>query len=127
MRSTKLAAVLFVEIAEFPVMLSKGEEEALAELLAWRDIARAELPEHGGELMDATGAELLLLFGSAVSAVQYALTLAIAVRSRVATLAPSRRYDIRSGIHLGEIWSEDGHVFGNGVNVAARVMQGRST
>jgi class 3 adenylate cyclase len=115
MRTTSLAAILFVELAGFGELLARDEPRAIDLLTKFRDGARPLIAEHGGELVDATGDELLVVFGSAVAAVQCALHLRLAGRLLLEGIQP------RAGIHLGEIWRDETRVYGNGVNVAARV------
>jgi class 3 adenylate cyclase len=123
MRTSRLAALCFVEIADFPALMAKDERAALELLAEYRRAAEALLGDYQGELADATGSELLLVFESAVSAVQYALNLFLASKPLAARRPDGETWRLRAGIHLGEIWREDARVFGNGVNVAARVMQ----
>ncbi len=120
--ATGLAAVLFMDLPDFDRLLASSEKDALAVLSRYRGAVDPVVLEHGGEPVDVTGSELLIVFGSAVTAVQCALHLALSARGALAgnpggALAP------RMGLHLGEIWRDERRVYGNGVNVAARVMQ----
>lgn len=117
---------MFVELADFSDILAASERDALSLLEAYRRLADPIVAEHSGETVDATNSELLVVFSSAVAAVQCALHLSLSL----APLAPlsARGGDgvkaaARVGLHLGEIWKDAGRVYGNGVNVAARVMQ----
>ncbi len=121
MRTTSLAAILFVDIQGFGERLAQDERLALGLLSAWRGLADPLVAEHGGEIVDATNDELLVLFGSAVAALQCALHLRLALRARNAGAAPGEAFAARCGLHLGEIWRDESRVYGNGVNVAARV------
>ena len=121
MRTTSLAAILFVDIQGFGERLARDERQALGLLSAWRGLADPLVAEHGGEIVDATNDELLVLFGSAVAALQCALHLRLALRARNAGAAPGEAFAARCGLHLGEIWRDESRVYGNGVNVAARV------
>lgn len=137
---TTLAAVLFVELADFNDLVSADERAAVEALAGYRRAADPVILSHSGDIVDATGSELLVVFTSAVAAVQCAMHLGLELGSlRVAGPEPraaaeaepgSRRgtelrsrVRARAGLHLGEIWRESGRVYGNGVNVAARVMQ----
>ena len=129
MRTTRLAAILFAELDGFAASLAEDEQAALAILSQYRAIADPVVEEHEGEIVDATGEELLVVFESAVSAVQCALHLSLAARAKAEGMPPSAgprpsaRFSVRIGIHLGEIWRDETRVYGNGVNVAARVKQ----
>lgn len=119
--ASRLAAILFMDLAGFPELLAGDERGALIELSRYRQTAGDVIAEHQGELVDATAAELLVAFGSAVAAAQCALHLSLALRAAPGEASPPLKP--RMGLHLGEIWQESGRVFGNGVNIAARVMQ----
>ncbi len=121
MPTTSLAAILFVELDGFGELLGRDEAGALKILGAWRDLAEPLILEHGGELVDATGDELLLVFSSAVGAVQCALHLRLAAASPALVHPQAGAYRPRTGIHIGEIWRDEARVYGNGVNVAARI------
>jgi class 3 adenylate cyclase len=123
MRTTRLAAILFAELDGFAAFLAADEKAALAVLARYRAIAESVVEEHEGEIVDATGEELLVVFESAVSAVQCALHLGLAVRAKAEGMPPAARFTVRCGVHLGEIWRDESRVYGNGVNVAARVKQ----
>lgn len=126
---TTLAAVLFVELADFADILSDDEQAALELLASYRKVVAPIVDEHGGETVDVTGTELLVVFSSAVAAVQCGLHLCKALlpfsasAGAVGHAGVAGRAGARVGVHLGEIWRDSGKVYGNGVNVAARVMQ----
>ncbi|TFG82392.1 MAG: adenylate/guanylate cyclase domain-containing protein [Spirochaetales bacterium] len=116
--TTSLAALLFVELVGFNDLLETDEKGALGILGRYRELVEPIIGEHDGEIIDITGSEMLAVFGSAVASVQCSLHLALGVRGALAgELTP------RLGLHLGEVWREGGKLYGNGVNVAARVMQ----
>lgn len=119
MKTTSLAAILFVELSGFQDFLAANEAAAVSLLKAWRALADPVLEAQGGELVDATNDEFLVIFTSAVSA----LRCAIELRSAASGLSPglSGPLETRAGIHLGEIWRDENRVYGNGINVAARV------
>ena len=81
------------------------------------------IAEHHGDIVGSTGSELLVVFTSAVAAVQCALHLSLMLLPFGAALGYPGKAEARIGVHLGEIWRDEGRVYGNGVNVAARVMQ----
>jgi class 3 adenylate cyclase len=117
-----LAALMFVELADFNEAFERDERAALVLLSRYRDFSDPVIALHGGDIADITGSELLVSFGSAVAATQCALHFALGARG---LLASEGAADIKAriGLHMGEIWRQDGKVFGNGVNIAARVMQ----
>lgn len=118
--SPGLAALLFTEACGFVELFDADERRALDLLGAYRSCAEPIIAEHGGELVDATGSELLAAFSSAVAAAQCAMHLGLALRLE---LRRAPELGIRAGLHVGEIWRDEKRAYGNGVNVAARVMQ----
>jgi len=119
MQATSLAAILFVELSGFHDLLERNEGAAIRLLGPWRAAADPVIAGHGGELVDATGDELLVIFQSAVAALQCAIDIREAARSLPE--GPDGRLEPRAGVHLGEIWRDESRVYGNGINVAARV------
>lgn len=117
MPDTRLAAIAFVDLDGFADLVASDERNALALLRRFRALADPLVVEHGGELVDATNDELMVLFDSALSALQFAMHLRLGARVGPEPLR------VRAGLHLGEIWRDGGRVYGNGVNVAARVKQ----
>ncbi|MBL8968397.1 MAG: adenylate/guanylate cyclase domain-containing protein [Spirochaetaceae bacterium] len=127
MKTTSLAAILFAELYGFGERLHGDERAALDLLAEWRALADPVVAEHSGELVDATGDELLVVFSSAVAALQCALHLELALNARNHAFegsggsGPAGLLLHRIGLHIGEIWRDEARVYGNGVNVAARV------
>ncbi len=120
---TSLAAVLFVELDGFTELFASDEAAAVGLLKDYREITNPIVAEHAGDIVDATGSELLVVFTSAVSAVQCGLLLVLALRNLCQRSGRLPSIKAKLGIHLGEIWHDGERVYGNGVNVAARVMQ----
>ena len=77
--------------------------------------------EHHGRIVDAPGDNVLAEFPSAVEAVQCAVEVQRELADRNATLEPSRRMEFRIGIHVGDVILDDGKIYGDGVNIAARL------
>lgn len=119
MQPTSLAAILFVELSGFHDLLERNESAAIRLLGPWRAAADPVIERHGGELVDATGDELLAIFPSAVAALRCAIDIREAAHGMPA--GPEGRLEPRAGIHLGEIWRDESRVYGNGINVTARV------
>jgi len=84
------------------------------------EIAR-RVGENHGRVVDAPGDNLLAEFPTASGAVQCALEVQRSIGRRNADLPPARRMDFRIGIHLGEVRAQDGRLYGDGVNIAARL------
>src|SRR6059036_2772746 len=102
-----------------------GEDEVatVRTLTAYREVMATFIPERRGRVVDATGDSLLAEFASVVDAVECAVALQRELRSRNAPLPASRRLEFRIGINLGDVIVDGERIYGDGVNVAARLQQ----
>jgi TolB-like protein/class 3 adenylate cyclase/tetratricopeptide (TPR) repeat protein len=118
----RLAAILAADVVGYSRMMEQDEAGTLALLKSrLRDVLEPLVTEHQGRVFKSTGDGVLVEFGSAVNAVQYAVDL----QERMAT-ANSEQPDespivLRIGVNLGDVMVEDGDLFGEGVNIAARL------
>jgi adenylate cyclase len=123
MTTRRLAAILAADVVGFSAMMEKDEEEALQRVKALqREVIEPRVKARGGRLVKTTGDGFLCEFGSPVEAVRCALE----VREAAAHLngAADQPLLLRMGINLGDIIIEpDGDIYGDGVNVAARLEQ----
>jgi adenylate cyclase len=119
----RLAAILAADLAGYARLVGADEEGTLAALRAIRrELADPKIAEHKGRIVKTTGDGLLVEFASVVDAVRCAAEVQAAMAKRNATVPPDRRIEFRIGIHQGDIVVEsDGDIFGDGVNVAARL------
>ena len=119
----RLAAILAADVAGYSRLIGADERSTLARLKA----ARAELIDpaiavHGGRIVKTTGDGLLAEFGSTVDALHCAHEIQSGLKQENAELAPDGRIEFRIGIHQGDIVvDDDGDVFGDAVNIAARL------
>src|SRR4051812_12483625 len=86
-----------------------------------RELIDPKIAEHNGRIVKTTGDGLLLEFPSVVDAVGCAVEIQRGMAERNAGIAPDKRLEFRVGINLGDIIIDDGDIFGDGVNVAARL------
>ncbi|TVR62767.1 MAG: adenylate/guanylate cyclase domain-containing protein [Spirochaetaceae bacterium] len=121
-RSTELAAIMFTDIAEYSRMMEEDEERTIGVLKRHNEIVLPLIEAADGEVIDAIGDGLFVLFQSVRSAVTCATSLQDAVTLAGRDVPSEERFRLRIGIHLGEIWRDSGRVYGNGVNIAARVQ-----
>jgi adenylate cyclase len=120
----KLAAILSADAAGYSRLMADDEAETLRALNEFRDLFRKRIEAHGGRLIDTAGDSILAEFPSAVEAVDCAVEIQHELGKRNAQLAEHRRLQFRIGINLGDvIEQEDGTIYGDGVNVAARLQQ----
>jgi TolB-like protein/thioredoxin-like negative regulator of GroEL len=118
----KLAAILAVDVAGYSRLMGEDEEGTLAALRAIRrELGDPKIKEHRGRIVKTTGDGLLVEFASVVDAVRCAVETQREMAMRNAGIPPERRIEFRMGINLGDIIVEDGDIFGDGVNVAARL------
>jgi len=118
----RLAAILAVDVAGYSRLMGADEEGTLAALRAIRrELSDPKVKEHRGRIVKTTGDGLLVEFASVVDAVRCAVEVQREMAARNVGVPPQRRIELRMGINLGDIIVEDGDIFGDGVNVAARL------
>src|SRR5262249_8945171 len=118
----RLAAVLAVDVAGYSRLMGEDEEGTLAALRAVRrELGDPKIAEHRGRIVKTTGDGLLVEFASVVDAVRCAVEVQQEMIARNAAAPAERRIEFRMGINVGDIIIEDGDIFGDGVNIAARL------
>ena len=118
----RLAAILAADVAGYSRLIGADEEGTLSRLKALRaEVIDPKIAEHHGRIVKTTGDGLLVEFASVVDALRGAAEIQAALAESNAPLPADRRIDLRIGIHQGDIVVEDGDIFGDGVNVAARL------
>jgi class 3 adenylate cyclase len=118
----KLTTILSADAAGYSRLMSVDEETTLATLKACHAVMHRLIAGHGGRVVSTTGDGLLAEFPSVVKAVECAIAVQREVAERNATLPENRRLWFRIGINLGDVIVEGGDLFGDGVNVAARLQ-----
>jgi len=118
----RLAAIVAADVAGYSRLIEADEEGALGRLRVLRgEVIDPKIAEHRGRIVKTTGDGLLVEFVSVVDAVRCAAEIQAAMAETNGPLPPDRRIEFRIGIHQGDIVVEDGDIFGDGVNVAARL------
>ena len=118
----RLAAILAADVAGYSRLMGADEEGTLARLNAHRrEFLEPTVAEHNGRIVKRTGDGILIEFGSAVDATRCAIHTQRGMAQRNADLPTDQRIEIRIGIHIGDIIIEEGDIFGDGVNIAARL------
>jgi adenylate cyclase len=118
----RLAAILAVDVAGYSRLMGEDEEGTLAALRAVRrELGDPKIAQHRGRIVKTTGDGLLVEFASVVDAVRCAVELQREMIARNAAIPAQRRIEFRMGINLGDVIIEDGDIFGDGVNIAARL------
>jgi TolB-like protein/class 3 adenylate cyclase len=118
----RLAAILAADVAGYSRLIEANEEGTLSRLKTLRaELIDPKIGGHKGRIVKTTGDGLLVEFASVVDALRCAAELQAALTVSNAPLPPDRRIEFRIGIHQGDIVVEDGDIFGDGVNLAARL------
>src|ERR1700761_2420574 len=118
----RLAAILAADIAGYSRLMGSDEEGTLARLKACRKaLVDPKIAEYRGRIVKTTGDGMLVEFGSAVDAVRCAVEVQRGMASSNVDIPETRRIEFRIGIHVGDIIIDDNDIFGDGVNIAARL------
>jgi TolB-like protein len=118
----RLAAILATDVAGYSRLMGADEEGTLARLKAHRrEVIDPKVSEHRGRIVKTTGDGFLAEFGSVIDALRCATEVQGGIAERNVGVSADSRIDYRIGIHQGDIVAEDGDIFGDGVNIAARL------
>jgi adenylate cyclase len=117
----KLTTILAADVEGYSRLMRADEEGTLATFSAYREVADALIARHEGRIFNTAGDSVMAEFASPVEAVRCAVACQEEIASRNAGLAEDRRLMFRIGINVGDVMARDGDLFGDGVNVAARL------
>src|SRR6185295_11877542 len=118
----KLAAVLVADVAGYSRLMELDEEEThRRHSVLQREVIRAHIGQHHGKIIKNTGDGALVEFASVVDAVHCAVEIQRRMSERNANVPDERRIEFRIGINLGDVIVEPNDIYGDGVNVAARL------
>jgi adenylate cyclase len=117
----KLAAILSADVAEYSRLMEEDEEATIRTVTAYREVIATLVRQHHGRVVDSPGDNLLAEFASVVDAVQCAVAIQRELHARNTVLPLRRRMQFRLGINLGDVIAEGEQIYGNGVNIAARL------
>ena len=118
----RLAAILAADVVGYSRLIGADEQGTLKRLRAIRtEIVDSATAQYRGRIVKTTGDGLLVEFISVVDALRCATEIQTVMAERNAEIAAERRIDFRIGINMGDVVVEDGDIFGDGVNVAARL------
>ena len=121
-QTRRLAAILAADVAGYSRLMGADEEATLAALKAIRrELSDPKVNEHHGRIVKTTGDGLLIEFSSVVDAVRCAVEVQRAMAERNTEVPEARRIEFRIGINLGDIILDDDDIYGDGVNIAARL------
>ena len=118
----RLAAILAADVAGYSRLIGADEGGTLQALKAIRaELIDPTIAAHNGRLVKTTGDGLLVEFGSVVDALRCATEVQTWMAERNATVPTEKRIEFRIGLHQGDVVIEDNDIFGDAVNVAARL------
>jgi class 3 adenylate cyclase len=117
----KLVAILAADVEGYSRLMGVDEEGTLATLSAHRAVADALIARHGGRICGTAGDSVLAEFASVFAAVECAVEIQRDIREANLLLIEERRMWFRIGINVGDVMVKDGDIFGDGVNIAARL------
>ena len=120
--SRKLEAILAADVAGYSRLMQDDDEATVATLEAYRAVFREKIQAHRGRVVDMAGDSVLAVFEAATGAVRAAFEIQGVLAERNEALPEARRMRFRIGVNLGEVIERpDGTVYGDGVNIAARL------
>lgn len=117
----RLAAILSADIVGYSRLMAEDEEATVETVKAYKEQIELLLRQHRGRLVDFTGDNFLAEFGIVVEALRCAVQIQRALQIRNVDLQSGRRMRFRMGLHLGDVRVDGSQLFGDGVNVAARL------
>src|SRR5438093_224169 len=117
----KLTALLSADVKGYSRLMGEDEEATICTLIAYRQVMAALIVQYRGRVVDSPGDNLLAEFASAVDAVQCAIAIQQALKTMNTDLPAERRMEFRIGINVGDVIVEGPQIYGDGVNIAARL------
>ena len=117
----KLTAILSADVQGYSRLMAEDEEGTVRTLQAYREVMSSIIQHHRGRVVDTAGDSVLAEFASVVDGVRCAVEIQQVLRAKNALLPETRRMDFRIGINLGEVIEEGDRIYGDGVNIAARL------
>ena len=117
----KLTAILSADVKGYSRLMGEDEEATVRTITAHRKVITSVIEKYRGRVVDSPGDNILAEFVSVVDAVQSGVEIQEVIRAKNAELPEERRMEFRIGINLGDVIQEGERIYGDGVNIAARV------
>ncbi len=117
----KLTAILSADVKGYSRLMGEDEKGTVHTLNAYKEVMTGLIQHHRGRVVDAPGDNLLAEFASVVDAVECAVEIQKELKTKNAELAENRRMEFRIGVNLGDVIEEGDRIYGDGVNIAARL------
>jgi adenylate cyclase len=117
----KLTAILSADVKGYSRLMGADEEATVHTLQVYKEVMASSIQHHRGRVVGTAGDSVLAEFASVVDAVQCAVEIQQVLRAKNAMLSETRRMEFRIGINLGDVIEEGDTIYGDGVNIAARL------
>ncbi len=117
----KLTAILSADVEGYSRLMGEDEEATIRTLTSYQKVMAPVIELHRGRVVDSPGDNMLAEFGSVVDAVQCAVVIQTTLRAENANMPQNRRMEFRIGINLGDVVVDGKRIYGDGVNIAARM------
>jgi TolB-like protein len=117
----KLTAILSADVEGYSRLMGDDEDATVRTLTAYRTIMATLIQKHRGRVVDSPGDNLLAEFASVVDAVECAVKIQGELKGRNAELPKNRKMEFRIGVNLGDVIEDGDRIYGDGINIAARV------
>ena len=117
----KLTAILSADVKGYSRLMGEAEEATLRTLTSHRKLIDSQIAQYRGRIVGTAGDSVLAEFASVVAAVQCAVVIQQTLKAENAQLPAARQMEFRIGINLGDVMVEGDQIYGDGVNIAARL------
>ena len=117
----KLSAIVSADVEGYGRLMADDEEATVRDITSYREFMTSIIQAQNGHVADAKGDNILAEFGSVLNAVQCAVEIQKELEVKNADLPDQRKMEFRIGINLGDVVFEKGKIYGDGVNIAARI------
>jgi TolB-like protein/class 3 adenylate cyclase len=117
----RLTAILSADVAGYSRLMGEDEAATVGTITSYREIMAELIEQHRGRIVDSPGDNVLAEFASVVDSAQCAVAVQKEIQSRNTELPEARRMQFRIGINLGDVIEEGERIYGDGVNIAARL------
>ena len=117
----KLAAIFSTDVKGYSRLMGDDEEATIHTIKIYRQVISGLIEQHHGRVVDSPGDNMLAEFASAVDAVKSAVAIQHELKTRNAELETHRKMEFRIGLNVGDVISDEGRLYGDGVNIAARL------
>ena len=117
----KLRAILSADVKGYSLLMADDEAFTIQTLKEYRSIMSAKIEEYTGRVVDAPGDNLLAEFSSVVDAVECSVEIQKVLKKKNEDLSDDKKLEFRIGVNIGDVVQDGDHIYGSGVNIAARI------